>query len=119
MNNQKITFIGDKERYFMGYISENIYQVYFSNNQQIKTIQDLEFDESYSYEKIGIIIIKNLFFSFFKLEFFIGSTYNTPIRKEKELFAILFTPSIIYPKVKDNNNDYFFFILSNNNTLSL
>ena len=48
----------------MDHINENIYQIYFFNSQQIETIQDLEFDESYNYKEIGIIVVKKSFFSF-------------------------------------------------------
>lgn len=60
----------DREGYFMSYTSKNTYWVYFPDSQQIKTIQDLEFDESYSYQEMGIKVKKEPLFSFSKLKFF-------------------------------------------------
>lgn len=49
MKSQKTALGGGREGYFIGYTSKSIYWVYFPNTQQIETVQDLEFDESYNY----------------------------------------------------------------------
>lgn len=100
-------------------MSENIYQVYFLNNWQIKIIQDLEFDRKYNYEEIGIIAIKKPLFFYSKLELFTDNTYNIFVKKEEKLSAIPFSLSITYPKVEDDNSNYFSSTFSNNNILSL
>ncbi len=89
----------------MGYTSESIYQVYFPDSQQIETVRDLKFDESYNYKEIGTIAVEELFFSFLKLESFTNSTYNTPVREKEELPAVPATPPDTYPKVKNDNSD--------------
>ncbi len=100
----------------MGYTSESIYWVYFSNSRRIKTVQDLEFDESYNNEKIGTIAVEEPFFSFSKLEFFTNSTYNTPVREEEELSTIPPTPPDTYRKVEDDNSYHIFSAFSDNDT---
>lgn len=79
----------------MGYTNKSIYQVYFSDSRQIETVQDLDFDESYSYEEIKAIVEEKPLFFFSKLEPFTNSTFNTPIREEEKLPAASTTPSII------------------------
>lgn len=88
----------------MGYTSESIYWVYFPNSRRIKSIQDLEFDEDNSFQEMETSIAKEPFFSFSKLEPFIDNTFNTPVRKEKLLLALLSTPSVTHLEVKDDSN---------------
>ena len=68
----------------MGYTSENIYRVYFSESRRIETVQDLKFDKSYDNEKMKIIAVEKPLFSFSKLELLTDNTFNTPV-KDKEL----------------------------------
>ncbi len=100
----------------MGYTSEIIYRVYFPDSWRIETVQDLEFDKSYSYKEIGITVVEELFFSFHKLESFTNNTYNTPVKKEEELLAIPSTPSVTHLNVKDDNSDRFSFASSDDDT---
>lgn len=88
----------------MDYIGESIYQIYFFNNQRIDIIQNLEFNESYDYKEITIIVEKELLFSFPNLELLSDSTFNTLIR-DKELTA---TSSItLAVHFTENNSDPF------------
>ena len=76
----------------------------------------MEFDESYNYEEIEITVVEEPFFSFPKLDLFTNSTYNTPVRKEKELLIILPTLSDIHPETKDDNSERLSSTSLNNNT---
>ena len=67
-----------------GYTSESIYQIYFSDSWQIKTVQDLEFDKSYDNKEIGTTVIKEPLFSFSKLKPLTDNTFNILVR-DKEL----------------------------------
>lgn len=97
----------------MGYTSESIYLVYFSNSQHIDTIQDLEFDKSYDYEEIGITAKEVLLFSFSKLKPLTDSIFNTPVR-DKELFA---TPLIFSAShSSEDDSDLLFAYYSDNNS---
>lgn len=50
------------------------------------------------------IIAEYPFFSFHKLESFIDSTFNTPVREEEDLPALPSTPFITHPEVEDDSN---------------
>lgn len=69
-------------------------------------MQDLEFDEGYSYQEIEITIEDEPFFAFPKLDLFTDSTFNTFIRKKEKLHIALLTPFTTHPKIEDNNDSF-------------
>lgn len=88
----------------MSYTGKSIYWVYFFDSQQIKTIQDLKFNESYNYKEIEIIVEEEPLFSFLKFEYFTNSIFNTPIKKEMKLLTALPTLSITYLEIESNSD---------------
>ena len=115
VKSRKIALVSDRKRYFISYTSKSIYRVYFLDSRWIKTVRDLEFDEDYSYKKIGTTVEEELLFSFPKLEPFTDNTFDILVRKEKELSTASTTPSVAYLKAKNDRNS-FFFALSDNNS---
>lgn len=71
-------------------------------------MQDLEFDENYSYSKMRKTIEKIPLFSFLKFELFTDIVCNTPIIKKEKLLIIPSTLSITHLKIEDDND---FFLL--------
>ncbi len=63
----------------------------------------MEFNKSYSYKKIGIIAIEEPIFSFFKKKLFTDNTFNTPVKKEKNLSTALLTLSTTH-LIKDDSD---------------
>lgn len=91
-----------------------MYRVYFPNNWQIETVQDLEFDESYNYKKMRTKVEKEPLFSFFRLELLSDSTFNIPIR-DKELPTAL--PILLALHPVEKNSDLLSNHFSDNNFL--
>lgn len=93
----------------MVYNSDSIYWIYFLNSYQIRTIQDLELDMSYEYEKIKTIAEKEVLFSFPKLQPFFDGTFNTPIQDKK--LPTIFPISLALYLVEENSNPFFDYFL--------
>ena len=53
---------------------------------------------------MGTTVAEEPLFSFPKLEPFLDSTFNTPVREEENLPATPFTPSVTHPKIEDDSN---------------
>lgn len=116
VKSQKTAIVDGKERYFMGYTNESIYQVYFPDSRQIKTIQDLEFDESYDYKEIEKIIVEELIFFFLKLKLLTDSTFKTHV-KDKTLF-IMSAILLASHSPKDNVDLFSAFFFEKNSLLT-
>ena len=112
VKSKKTTPVRGRKRYIRGYTSESIYQVYFSNSRQIKTIQDLDFDESYDNKEIKITIVEEPFFSFLKLELFTDNTFNAFVRDKELPVPLIFHPA-------EDNSDLFLAHSLDNNSLPI